>query len=357
MPKGVVHRAVQLYRRRRFSQVIRLLESQIFRFRENAFYYRLLGFACLHTGDLGGAESYLRRAEQLKPQDPEVLNALAAIHLRRGQSDEALALWLQVVDVAPRNKRALRGLNLLRAASGSESGLDLTERRVLSRLLPPVPVNPWNIILPVILAGVVALFVGGYFLILPRLRPPGRPGVTEVQLNPSQPALSPEAQQPQVPLTEEQVEETFQLAKRYLLEYRDNLALREINRILLSGASAYVKEKARLLKTFVQVPDFATVRDPFSYSDVRQNPGLYEDTFVLWKGKVANVRTDQKAITFDFLVGYQDERELAGIVPVTLDFAFDLENGLAVEILGRVRSQGPAFTLEGISLHRLYGIP
>ena len=37
MPKSVLVRARQLFRRRKFSQVIRLLESQIFRYRNNAW--------------------------------------------------------------------------------------------------------------------------------------------------------------------------------------------------------------------------------------------------------------------------------------------------------------------------------
>ena len=79
MPKSVLSRAHQLFRRRRFSHVIRLLESQIFRYRNNAEFYALLGSTCLYTGDFGGAESYLRRAEQLNEEDVTTQLGLAAI--------------------------------------------------------------------------------------------------------------------------------------------------------------------------------------------------------------------------------------------------------------------------------------
>jgi hypothetical protein len=359
MPKGVIERATQLYRKRRFPQVIRLLESQIFRFRENPSFYRLLGSACLYTGDFGGAESYLRRSEQLRPDDPAVLAGLAAVHLKRGETDKALALWLRVIDVDPRNRTANRGLNTLREASAEERHPDVSDPRLLRGLLPPLPPPPGRIILPLVLVGVAVLLVLGYVYLLPRLpvRKQGRPGVAEILLSESSPALSTQPGSPAYVLTAEQVEGLFARAKEHLLDYRDNLAIREINRILLSNASAYVQEKARLLKTFVSPPDFTTVRDPFTFREVTAEPRLYQDTFVVWRGKAANVRVGEQTIAFDLLVGYEQEKELLGIVPVTLEFGADLADGYAVEVLGQVQVTDSRIALKGISLHRLYRTP
>ncbi|MBN1835373.1 MAG: tetratricopeptide repeat protein [Spirochaetales bacterium] len=360
MPKGVIERAAQLYRKRNFSQVIRLLESQVFRFRENARFYRLLGCACLRTGDFGGAESYLRRADQLRSEDPEVLLGLAAVHLKRGESDKALSLWLRVLDLQPRNATALRGLELLRAASATERYPDLHDTKSLARLLPPLPVRSWTIVLPVIILAVAGAAALGYFLGFPQLihREPGsRPGVAEIELTDTRPSIALEPENPTYTMTEQQVERAFELAKKHLLDYRDNLAIREINRILLSNASVYVKEKARLLKTFVAAPDFTTIKDPFPFAEVREDPLLHRDGFVVWRGKIANVRVGEEEIRFDLLVGYEDERELEGVVPVSLGFASALEDGQALEVLGQVVVTDSSIALRGISLHRLYRMP
>jgi hypothetical protein len=357
MPQSLLKRAKKLLGRKRFSRVIRLLESQVFRFRQNPEFFFLLGTACLYSGDYGGAESYLKRSAQLKPQDIQSLLGLAAIHARRGETEGALETWLKIVELHPGCRQAAAGLELLRTAASTEDpGLFQDSKRIV-RLYPRLPLDSRAILFPVVAVVAVTVILAGLFVIAPRL-PRGRrvrPGVMEVQLSLGQPALAAGTGAALV-LTEQQVQDGFELIKRDLLQYRDNLAVREINRILSSNASVYVKEKAKLLKTFVREPDFSTMKDAFPYTEVSKNPALYEDCYVVWSGKVANVRISPEAIDFDLLVGYQDERELQGVVPVRLLFAFDLENGIGVEILGKIVLREGSLTLQGRSLHRLYNV-
>jgi hypothetical protein len=357
MPKSVLTRARQLFRRRRFSQVIRLLESQIFRYRNNAEFYTLLGSACLRTGDLGGAESYLRRAEQLNEEDVTAQLGLAAIAFKRGQTEEALNSWLKVIDLDPGNKKARNALNALRKESNWEGSVIDPGVIRLKDVLPSLPPSRWVWVAPVVGVCLLAALTLGYYYLLPRFewRRQPRPGVQDIVLSLERPLVR-QNEEPQgsFTLSEKQITDTFQAIKDHLLNYRDNLAVVEINRLLLSNASVYVKEKARLMKTFVQDPDFSTIRDPFPYLQVRSEPALYADCYVLWKGKAANVRVGEDQITFDLLVGYQDEKELLGLVPVSLDFAAGVENGDGVEVLGKVRVVGDQIQLKGISVHRLY---
>ena len=356
MPESLLQRASRQYRRRRFLHVIRLLESQIFRFRENADFFFLLGSSCLRAGDLGGAESYLRRADQLRPRDASTQLALAAIHLKRSQVEEALETWLAVVETHPGNRRALRGLELLRRAAAREQPQLLRDPRQIESLYPAVPFNPRVVLVPLAAVAAAALLAAGVVLAVPRLpaRSAGRPQVREVRLTAGQPALSSTPQQARYPMTEKQVQEAFERTKRYLLQYRDNLATREVNKILLSNASAYVKEKARLLATFTRAPDFTTFKDPFTFREVAADPELYAGCYVRWSGKAANIRVGSEAISFELLVGYEDQKELAGVVPVSAGFAVELESGDALEVLGRVELREGMMALAAASLHRLY---
>ena len=358
MPQSLLQRASRLYRRRRFAHVIRLLESQIFRFRENPDFFFYLGCSCLRMGDLGGAESYLRRADQLRPEDAGTLLALAAIALKRSESEQALELWLRVVELEPGNRAAARGLELLRRAAAREDPQLLRDPRRLKALYPGLPFNARALILPLAGLAVAALLAAGVILLPAHLpRAPGRPEVREVRLSAGQPALDSSPGSARYPLSEKQILESFEKTKRYLLQYRDNLATREVNRILLSNASAYVKEKARLLGTFTRVPDFTTFRDPFSFREVVADPLLHAGCFVVWRGKVANLRIAGQALSFELLVGYEKQQQLEGVVPVAAAFAAELADGDAVEVLGKVEVGSGKLALSAVSLHRLYATP
>ena len=96
--------------------MIRLLEPEVFRYRENLEYFFLLGFSCLHTGDLGGAFSYISRANQLKDDDVNVILGLAAIHFRRAENESAIKRWLEVLELDPSNAMAREGWTSCAAA-------------------------------------------------------------------------------------------------------------------------------------------------------------------------------------------------------------------------------------------------
>ena len=354
MPARNLGDARRLFRARRFPEVIRLLEPEVFRYRENADYFIMLGTACLHTGDLGGATSYLGRARQLKPGSVTALLGLAAVHFKRAETDQALKLWLEALDEDPRNPVALRGMNLLRRGLSRDDLQSFVDSGKLPQLYPRLPGRPlWPIVLMICLGG-AAIVIGGS-LAWQRLRPaaPGRPGVTGIYL-PSDSGLRVDADAAAVfTLSERDVEQGFKRAKGYLLDYRDNPAALEINRLLLSNASAAVKERALALKSFLRPPNFATFRDPYTYREVAAQPRLYDGCHVSWKGKVANLSIGDEAIVFDLLVGYESERELEGTVPVSLDFAADLQDAAGLEVLGRVVADGGRLRIAGVSLHRL----
>lgn len=345
--------AQRLFRSRRFPEVIRALEPEVFRHRENGSFFLLLGLSCLHTGDFGGAQSYLTRARQLK-DDRTALLGLAAVALKKGQNEEALRLWLEVVDRDPRNKAARRGMNLLRKGAGSPTLQEFLDSGRIRTLFPPMPLRiRWPLIaipaLSLLAVGLAVLLVGT----VGRTPDSARPGVSSVDIPPTVTRLADEFTASQIRLSEKEVYASFQKAKRLLLEYRDNLAVVEINRILLSNATPPVKERALVLKGFLLTPDFSSLKDPFPYREVSGNPSLYDGASVAWKGRVANLRVTKAELFFDFLVGYQSQTELEGIVPMSLSFPATLENGIPLEILGTVSSVSGRLGVRVTSLHRL----
>ena len=345
-----------LFRARKFPDVIRILEPEVFRYRENFDYFVLLGSSCLHTGDLGGAFSYLSRARQLSPDAVSALLGLAAIHFRRHETDDAIKRWLEVLELDPGNKVARRGMDLLRKGLTQEKLQELIDSGKARTLYPPLPARGRGGMIAIIILGALALCGAAYLGVkfFPQ-KTAERPGVSGIDIPADLPRLTDTGSDFTYMLTENDVRNAFKKAKSYLLAYRDNMATVEINRILLSNAAVPVKERARMLKGFVTQPDFLTLKDSFPYTTVAAEPALYDGCSVSWRGKIANLKIGKSAITFDLLVGYEKEKVLQGIVPVTLGFAAELANGGGLEVLGQISYQAGKLGLSAISLHKLAG--
>jgi hypothetical protein len=284
---------------------------------------------------------------------------LAVIQFKRSQTEDALKLWLQVIEKNPGNRVAKRGLSLLRKGFEAAELQEFIESGKMKGLFPPLPSR---LRISVVLIGVLTLLILGCLAYLGTrvIGPFGapRPGVGDIEI-PGELAVvvGSNVYDPSYVLTERQVRQMFELAKRDLLLFRDNIAVVEINRILLSNATLQVKERARILKEFVATPTFTTFRDGFSYAEVEKAPALYEGGFVSWKGEIANLAADNQAASFDFLVGYDQRRELLGVVKVTVPFAVQLENGIPLEVLARVAVENGKPVLGAVSLHRLVRSP
>jgi hypothetical protein len=346
--------AARAYAAGRYSQAISLLESQVFRYRESFDFYYLLGMSCLRVGDYGGAYSYLKRAQQLNPEHVDTSLALAVVHVRRHETPRALSEWLAVLDRDPRNRRARRGLAVIRGMVDGESVDDVATDRQLEGLIPSpgfrIPV--W--VFPAIgIAALVAIGVLTGPRIVDRIvasRTETRDGFEVMGELPEE--VTDYSGAFRYVLSEREIEQTFQKIGEYFNDFRDSMARREINRILHSNASAAVKERARLLIDFLQAPTFANLRDNFSYAEVAQEPWLYNGCWVRWRGRVSNLEIGEEWIRFVFLVGYEDQRNLEGTIPVRLGFAADLDVE-AIELIGQVEYADARLGLQGTSVRQI----
>lgn len=347
-------KAERTYRHRKFAETIRLLEGQVFIYRQNPRFYYLLGMACIRTGDFAGAYSYLKRAEQLDPGNLGIKAAVAIVHLKRYETEQSIRYWLEILDEDPNNSYAKRGLEVLKKRADPEGIEEVFDSGKVFRLLPspgfylPKKVT-WA--LGIVILGV--LIASAYKFGLPLLkREPSRPEIALIQLDKDSSLVDP-ASKARYMLTQKEISDSFQRIKELLQGYRDTEARVEMNRLLLSNATRDVREKVRSLLPYLKEPSFLTLKTSVSYQEVIKDPYLYEGCYVRWKGRVTNVRISEKEITFDLLVGYQDQKILEGIVPVTLQFSAKVDSSFAYEVLGEVLLKGNSIQLRGVSLHEL----
>jgi tetratricopeptide (TPR) repeat protein len=358
MSKTALDRAERLFAAGRHTELISLLEPQVPIYRESQRFYYLLGSACLRTGDSGGANAYLRRAEQLGPRDADTALALAALCLKRGETDKAVELYLRVFEERPSDPLAKRALSVVRKEGSPERLAALVESGKIARLYP----GPRRALRRLAAVAAIAVAAAALWLAWPIAwrsiaafteARAGRPEVAAVVLSPTERAAPVTTGGSfRYLLSESEALAAFERAKAYFQKYRDNLALVEINRLIGSNASASIKEKARGLKSFVGLPDFRTVKDVPSFALVAADPTLYEGCVVSWKGMAANVRKEGPETAFDFLVGYQDKKRLEGIIIVRMK-AGAVPVDRPLEVLAAVAAGDGGLGLRGYAIHEL----
>ena len=347
-------KARRLFRSQKFKDVIRLLEPEIFQYRESFAFFYLLGVSCLYSGELGGALSYLKRAQQLKEYNINTLLCLAVVFLKKTDKENALRTWLKVLEIDPKNKIAQKGLNLVRKSPEPEDIIALCNSGKIYTLFPPIRKKILSKVLffttLLCFASVCSLILIVY---LPGLMKKNiRPGIEKYEL-PEKKALLDYSGTYTYTFSEKEIESIFNKVKSLFNNYKDNLALVEINKLLHSNASMDVKSIMYAIRDHMQTPDFSTLKkeDSFTYTQVTEKPFLYENCFIRWEGRVGGLLITETAITFDFWVG--NTVEFFGVVPVILFFGENLANGMTIEILGEVKRDGEKVVIEGTMVHKI----
>jgi tetratricopeptide (TPR) repeat protein len=353
----LLKKAVILTRRGKYDASIKMLEGEVFRYQDSFMYYYILGISCLYAGDFGGAFTYLNKAKNIKLRDPQTLLALAVLFLRRGETDRALDLYLDVQDLEPDNGTAKRALGIIRRHGGTESLQAWLDKGKLPSLYPSLPGTGISVNLLPLAALLIAAALGtGIFWGIKSVPVFQRGGLElsvleeEEKENPVETGGS-----YRYILTREQLLSCYSDARKYFNRFRDEAAKRELNRILESNASAAVKNKARLLKGYTEAPGFDTLKDFYNYGEVSADPLLYRDCFVLWRGSAANIKTGAEKTQFDFLVGYDTRRIMEGVVEVELDFPAEINTTEPLEVLGSIIPLGDRFIIRGTGIHQSPG--
>ncbi len=351
--------AGRLYSIGRFSEVIKILERKQSEHRDDFFYFYLIGMSCLHTTEnnldqsYSLAMSYLKRAIQLNPEDVSTLLGLAAAYILERNTKSALHLWFKVLEIEPKNLIANRALESLRNSEKNFYSL-IKKRGVRYIVISPRKLTPFHVLTIAILAitaiGFVAI-LGIWFQ--SRNNEQSRIGSEHIAaIEKIQSRVDYQGAFRYI-FTDKEIGDILNNVSDYFHSQRDNLVQREINRLVNSNLSFNIKQRLNSLSENLTRLDFTNFKDNFSPSEIIREPWLYNGCYVRWKGRVANVRTDSEHIIFDLLVGYQEEQELDIVSKVILPFAIEIENGMSIEIIGRVLSDTSIELLEGVAVRKL----
>jgi tetratricopeptide (TPR) repeat protein len=360
----VLTKAIRLLRRCKYGDVIRILESEIFRFRDSFKYYYILALACLKANDFGGALDFFKRARDIKKNDVHVLLGMAVLFLRRGDTGQAVDLYLEVQELDPKNRTARRALKTIRKHASPEDDDAWVETGKFSAFYPPIPKLPFSLKTAVV--PLVFILLAGTAFLLYRLNifnPFNNSSAERRDISLTMLDREERDEPVQIDgayryvLTRDEVLKTYDEAQKLFSQFRDEEAKLRLNRIIESNASEAVKNKARLLFSYTREPGFDTLKDRFKYADVAAGPHLYRDCYVIWGGMAANLAIGENSTAFNLLVGYDTRKTLEGIVAVTLDSVVRINTEQPLEVLGRVvpvadPGGGEGFELRGVAVHQ-----
>jgi len=316
-----------------------------------------LGFVYIMMGQDREARRIFSRLVRIYPHDIEVLNALAYLLLKEGDTEKAVTHILDALYLQEDHPLLKRNLDLLRSHDNLPSWLATHTWREFVFFTPP-EVPWWESVPRAVLShpmvraggivGVLLLLGVAVFFFYPSLiniaqryqqirhRQIGT--VVENYTIQDIEKLVEERQKYTIKLTEEEIGRKFEMIKDLLYQGKRNQALMLINELLNSNASEQVKEHVRIFESFVPAPDPQKIDYNPSCRDVLRTPFLYEGVYINWVGTVANLFFNQrKETSFDLLINFVDEATVEGIATVKMEgFQDNLRNGQKVRVFGRI---------------------
>lgn len=365
MKKSALETAKALIRRRAFSRAMNVLEGASDTYRDNFSYYLTAGIACLYMDLFGDANRYFNQARKIRMTDTDLLLGQAVLYLRRGDTERALHYYLDIIGNEPGNKTAKNAMDFIRDHGDYETICEWVSSGKIRRFYPPIGINPYTVV-RIVFSLAAGIVIG---LCVVRAVVPRRFVPSGSRYDLSQFALSYDdlknlrekdgmGHDYRYVLTDAEVQKAHEDALRYILDYRDNAALVEINRILNSNASANLRRVANDLLSYLTEPTFDTLTDSFSYRQVASDPMLYVGCWVAWDGSVSNAFLDGTSYRCDLLVGYKPGEgayDVEGKVPVVFPAAPEpeIDSSRSVRMLAKVGvDNGGQISLLGRSVYQ-----
>ncbi len=358
MALSVIDQGKKLFNKKKFGEVISLLEPHVIDYKDSFAFHFYLGLAFLYTGEIPGAMDYFYRARQLKPTDSALLSAYAVMALRRADTKSAIEFYLQAQEHNSNYKLAKKGIEFIRKNNTPEKIGNFVQSGKIKVLYPfPGKEEKKGKIIAIGLIAMICTIsfavIVPYIIKTRNFGSGNRINLKEFQLdsNEKKYAVDMEGSYLYV-LTQSQILDSYAKAQKYFNNHRDNAAQVEINRILSSNASFSIKQKARLLMEYFEQPGFDNIKDVYDFSQVRQEPLLYLDCWVVWKGMPANVDTGKFSTAFNLLVGYDTKQQLEGVVTVLCDFVAKIDSDRPISVLGQIQIKDGQVCLKGKGLYQ-----
>jgi len=329
------------YRKKQYVKAVSFLEKALTETKNDPEVYLFLGNASLLTGDVEGARRYFRGGLLLRENNIDLMRGLSYVYLREERIEDAISLWGEILDKNPREKSIRQALSRLRQSDDIRSFIrTINLNSFLSAGIPLyTKLKPYILSLS-ISVGILILIVIFYATPLyHRALERFYPEIVEldaIELPPEETVIDIKPEGALYSFTEDEIKSSFVRIKKYIYRDKTNTAIIALNRIMLSNASPLVKERFRVLYTFIDPPDPHSIDYNPHFFEIMKEPAVFEGVYVRWTGKIAGLQKEGEDISFDLLVNYENEDTIEGIAHVMISGTYYLENRQNVEVFGRI---------------------
>jgi len=288
---------------------------------------------------------------------------LAYIYARHNEKEKAIATWCYSLEKNKSTKIAKKALDYLRQKGRD---INLMDDEYFDSITPPEPfILPLKSILFILFFLVLSfsIFIIGYnnsgrlSSYLQNLKKINEnKELSKIKLPDFNPNLivSPKENDIKFSYDEKEIKRKFENIKQNILNDKAVAAVLEINEIKLSNASESVKLKTDILKTFIREPDYAFFKNQITYSDILNekkslngNIRLYDDVFVLWEGRIVNLKIGKEEIIFDYILGDEEKGIVLGIEKVVFKKAVIIKNNDKIKVFGKIKVNDKSFYIDG----------
>jgi tetratricopeptide (TPR) repeat protein len=355
MAKSVLDTARKYLQNKKFSDVIKLLEPRVLEYRDSFQFYYILGVACLYQGDVAGSETYFKSARHIKLNDVNLILAQAVIFLKRGKIDKAVEYCLDALNLEPENPKTQRFLKLLEKYGDVDTISEWNHNGKLKVFYPELPKK--SPIKPILISlACVCAVLALVFLLTRGVKLNNRADLSSFSLSfQDKSDLTENSTASTVYryiLTQSEVENYYEDAKRFYNQYNDNEAQRCINILLNSNASASIRQKARQLMEYLEEPVFDSKFEQYTYQEISKDLYLYQDCWVVWTGRVTNVNANEKYFSADLLVGYEDMKKIDGIAPLKISSEISVNPEKPLKVLAQISIEDGRLLLLGKAVYQ-----
>lgn len=312
----------------------------------NAEAIALLAYTSIFLKDFTAAEDQVRRALRINSLCTDAMMAKAYISLHNGHRENALREYFTILDIEPENALAKLNVERIRFLTNNVREKEINPRHYLIEKKTYFPSKAIVTVFSTIIAVIVLYFAMNYFYPIVRYRILNK-DQRELREKLANVYLFEGLEDGKIPdsaksptYSPKQVADMFDKAKANIRTANVNDAVIIINGALRSDINDYLKERFRVLKTFIIAPDYNIFGDSPSYLSVVSDEYLYDGAYIKWMAEVSSVvRTNMDGVVKNkarILVYNNEKNKIVGIADLIVNEEVNLVPKSLIEVYGKI---------------------